>query len=216
LDQADGTYLLLDFDKGVLYEVDGLLKSYSEKDIRNFEARWKKANSILLKQIEGVPENHPRRAELIEQLTDGPSKWELIWKMPPGAARDNLIARYNLPPEPPVVSVEKTTEVRDVAGYRCTFYRVLENERLRSFAWVAPDVPLEKDLAEFLKVTGIIEKTIAVELAKVRGFPLEYAMHWRDGRLEHTVSVSSEKKQLPRSFFEIPKDFVKQEARSGW
>jgi len=216
LDHTDGSFLLLDFDKDMLYDVDTLLKNYQEKDIRNFEQKWQKANEILLKQVEGVPENHPRRGELIDQLSDGPSKWNMIWKLPAGKAKDDLLAKYNLTPEPPVVTVEKTTEKKLIAGYECQLFRVLENGKLRSFAWVAPDVPLEKDLAEFLRVTGIVEENIAKELSKIRGFPLEYAMFWRDGRLEHTVTAASEKKNLDKDFFEVPKGFVKEQGRSGF
>jgi len=216
LDNSDGTYQLIDFDKGLLYDVDTLLKSYSERDIRNFEARWQKINSLLLKQIEGVPENHPRRAELVDQLTDGPSKWDMIWKLRDSPAKDALLKKYYLPPKPPVVEVVKTGEKKTIAGYECILYKVMEDGKLRSYAWVAPKVPLEKDLAEFLKVTGIIEETIAKELMKVKGFPIEYGMYWRNGRVEKTVTDSAEKKDKDKSFFEIPEQYVKQAEKKGF
>ncbi|MBN1809894.1 MAG: DUF4412 domain-containing protein [Planctomycetes bacterium] len=215
LDSPDGTYLLLDFDKGVLYEVDGLLQSYTERDIRNFEEKWRKANSMLLRQIEGVPEGHSRRAELIDRLSDGPAKWQMIWKMKDGEKKTELLRKYFLPPAPPKVTVEKTSEKKNIAGYDCVLYRVMEGDQVRSYAWIAPAVPLEKDLAEFLKVTGIIEENIAGELARIKGFPIEYGMYWRNGRVEKTVTTKASKKKTDRGVFDLPENFVKQKTRFG-
>ena len=74
------------------------------------------ANELYLEQIEGAPLAHPRRAQLIDELTDGPRKWEEIWKLPPGEGRTRLIAKYRLPDEPPVIEVKKSDQTKVVSG----------------------------------------------------------------------------------------------------
>jgi hypothetical protein len=213
LEEQTGEVTVIRLDRGRLYEIDLLLASYFERDISNFRARWKKVNGILLKEISQMPGNHPMRYERIDALTDGLDKWELIWGLDAGPEKDKLLQKYHLPPDKPAFSVEKADKTKNIEGHKCVLYKILEDGKMRAFAWVTQDIQLDRDLIEFLKVTGIVPEEVARELLKIKGFPLEYAVYWRDGHIEHTESLKVEKKNLAEGKFEVPEGFVKQERR---
>lgn len=218
LEEASGDVTIVRLDRSEALQLDLLLKSYKRKTFKELKTQWKTLNALLLEQIAGTPLGHPRRAELVDQLTDGPEKWREIWKLPPGEARSRLIERYGLTPDPPVVEIRPTGKTKNIAGVECLEYASFENGELRDWAYLAQDLPFDRRYYEFMELWGWLGPELAGELAKLRrgGLPLATLMRSRGGREIEIFTEELRETNLDADLFELPEGFVEQQSKPAF
>lgn len=204
IEREDGTALIVDLGKGVMIELDTVVKSYRRRSFKQLREGWETLNAILLDQIADIPLGHPRRAELVDQLTDGPEKWGQIWGLPEGGPRAALVRKYRLPEKPPKIEVRAARETKDIAGQRCRRYEALEDGKVRDWAYVAMRLPFDARYYEFMRLIGWIGRELAKALERVRGLPVRTIMHIRGGGEIEIRTRSIAPRELDASLFEIP------------
>jgi len=215
LEEDNGEVTVVRLDRGEVIRLDVLLESYDRKTLKQLRDGWRLENAIQLEQIESVPPNHPRRAQLVDMLTDGPSKWREIWKLPDGPARERLVRKYGLPERPPTVRVRTTEEKRAVAGQECLRYEALEDDRLASWAYVGPGLPFDRRYYEFMEYEGWVGAELAAELRNVRGLPLESVLRYRSGVTVEFTTGDISPRDLAPALFEVPEGYKERESRAG-
>jgi hypothetical protein len=214
LEREDGTVVVVRLDRQEMVELDLLLRAYERRSFRELREQWRQLNALLLEDIENTPPAHPARAELVDRLDNGPEKWRDIWRLPPGPGRSRLIAKYNLPDEPPEIEVRRTRETRLVAGLECRVYESLEDGRARDRASLAESVPFDRRYYEFMELSGWIGPELAEGLKRARGLPLETTMRRRDGTVIELRTEAVTERELDTSLFEVPEGFRERRRRS--
>lgn len=209
IEREDGTALVVDLGKGVMVELDTVAKSYKSKTFKQLRGQWEMLNAILLEQIAAIPLGHRYRAELIDDLTDGPEKWGLIYELPAGEPRAALVRKYRLPERPPKIEVRaakgtKDKETKEIAGQKCRRYEALEDGEVRDWAYVAVELPFDKRYYEFMQLIGWVGRELAKGLEAARGLPLGTIMHVRDGGEIEIRTLSVTPRELDDSLFEVP------------
>lgn len=218
LEEASGDVTIVRLDRGEVLQLDTLLKSYRRKTFKELRTQWRTLNALLLEQIEGTPLGHPRRAELVDQLADGPDKWREIWKLPPGEHRSRLVERYKLPPEPPVVEIRSTGETKIIAGRTAVRHVAVENGEPRDWAYLATDLAFDRRYYEFLELWGWLAPELASKLSRLRGagLPLATMMRSRAGGELEVVTEKLQERELDAGLFEVPEGFVEQKPRPAF
>ncbi len=211
IDRQDGTALIVDLDKQVTIELDTVARSYKRLTFKQRRAQWEMLNAILLEQIAAIPLGHRHRAELIDDLTDGPEKWALIYGLPAGEPRAALIKKYRLPEEPPTVEVRAADETKEIASQKCRRYEALEDGKVRDWAYVAVRLPFDKRYYEFMQLIGWIGRELAKGLEAAEGLPLHTIMHIRDGGEVEIRTESVTPRELDEALFEIPAGYRKRQ-----
>lgn len=212
----DGTATIVRLRSEEMLEVDDLLKCYERKTFDGLRRQWRMLNALLLEQIEGAPPGHPRRAELIDQLTDGPAKWQEIWRLPPGGPRERLLAKYRLPERSPRIEVRTARETKEIGGQECRRYASLEDGKVVDWAYLAAGIRLHPGYYEFMELAGWIGPDLAKGLKRARLLPLESVVHMRDGREIELRTISVAPRELDPSLFEIPEGYTERKAKPGF
>jgi hypothetical protein len=215
-----GEHVIVRLDRGEVIQLDILLRNYKKKTFDDLRAAWEIANEMYLEQIEGAPLAHPRRADLIDELTDGPQKWAEIWKLPPGDGRSRLIAKYRLPEEPPVIEVRKAAETKKVCDTNTQRYESLENGKPMAWAYLARSLPFDTRYFEFMELQRWILPELSAKLRERRmrkaGMPLETVMKTRGGAEVRVVTKSVRAAQLEDGLFEVPTSYKEQKSKSSF
>jgi hypothetical protein len=213
---ASGEHWIIRLDKRHVTELDVLLRSYRTQSFDELKGAWEIANELYLEQIEGAPLAHPRRAELIDELTDGRRKWEEIWKLPSGEGRTRLLAKYRLPEEPPVVEVKRSEETKTVAGVQTQRYESLENGTATTWAYLAPSMDFDARYFEFMEMRSWILPELAAKLRergmRRAGMPLETFMRTRTNVEVQVVTLAVRAASLDDATFEVPAGYTEQKA----
>lgn len=216
IDREDGTALIVDLGKRVMIQLDTLVKSYTRSSFKQLREDRERLNAILLDQIADIPLGHPRRAELVDQLTDGPEKWRQIWDLPEGGPRAALVRKYRLPEKPPKIEVRAAKETKDIAAQKCRRYEALEDGKVRDWAYLAPRLPFDARYYEFMRLIGWIGRELAKALARVRGLPVWTIMHVRDGGEIEIRTRSVAPRELDASLFEIPPGYKEPKPKASF
>ena len=202
-------------DKGIMWKLDTILKTYDERAYMLRAAEWRRVNREILKALEGAPDG-ARKAEMIDSLTSGPEKWEYVRAIRDEGLRKSLAAKYGIPDRKPVVEIREKGEKKTVAGFECEEVRVLSDGALFYRAWVSRRLKLDRRLFDFLEQARVVPRELAERMKKAGAFPLEFETHLpRGGGVERTVTVSVEEKRIPREEFELPKRYRKSR-RTEW
>jgi hypothetical protein len=210
IDRQDGTALIVDLDKKVTIELDTVARSYKRLTFKQRREQWAMLNTDLLEQIDAIPLGHRYRAQLIDDLTDGPDKWGLIYGLPPGKARAALLKKYRLPEKPPKIEVRAAEETKEIAGQKCRRYEALEDGKVRDWAYVTVEIPFDKRYYEFMQLIGWIGRELAKGLEAAKGLPLHTIMHIRGGG---DIEISTEAvtpRELDEALFKIPDGYKPQ------
>lgn len=210
IDSEDGTTLIVDLDKEVTIELDTVARSYKKQTFKQRREQWAMLNAILLEQIDAIPLGHRYRAVLIDDLTDGPEKWDLIYQLPEGKARAALLKKYRLPEKPPKIEVKAAEETKEIASQKCRRYEAFEDGKVRDWAYVAVRLPFDKRYYEFMQLIGWIGRELAKGLEAVKGLPLHTIMHIRDGGSIEVRTESLTPRELDDALFEIPDGYKPQ------
>ncbi len=216
LGREDGTVTIVRLRPGEIVEIDDLLKSYERKSFKRLRRQWAALNALLLEQIEGTPLGHPRRAELIDQLTDGREKWGEIWKLPEGEGRARLIRKYGLPEKPPKIEVRAAKEIGEIAGRDCRLYEALEDGRVTDLAYLALRIPFDRRYYEFMELAGWIGPELAKGLRRARGLPLRTLMRVRGGGEIELRTESVTRGEFKVSLFEIPDGYKERRPKASF
>ena len=200
-------------DRGVLWKLDTILKTYDERAYMQRAAEWRKVNEEILKALQGTPDG-ARKAEMIESLSPGPEKWEYVWAITDGRLRRSLTAKYGIPDRKPVVEMREKDGKKTIAGFECEEVEVFSDGALFYRAWVTRRLKLDRRLFDFLEQARVVPRELAERMRKEGAFPLEFQTHLRQG-VERTVTVSVEEKRIPREEFELPRRYRKSR-RKEW
>lgn len=221
IEREDGTALVVDLDRKVTIKLDTVAKSYKRKTFKQLREQWEMLNAILLEQIAAIPLGHPRRAEFIDRLTDGPEKWDLIYELPEGEPRAALLKKYRLPEKPPKIEVRaakgtKDNGTKEIAAQKCRRYEALENGKVRDWAYVAPALPFDRRYYEFMRLIGWIGRELAKGLEAAKGLPLWTMMHIRGGGEVEIRTLSVTPRDLDASLFEIPDGYKERKRKASF
>ncbi len=211
----NGEVTIVRLREGEIFEIDDLLGCYDRKLFRKLRAQWRTLNALRLEQIEGTPLGHPRRAELVDMLTDGPAKWREIWKLPKGKARAALIKKYYLPDKPPKIEVRRTKETKRIAKVDCLRWESTNDGKVADWAYLAVRIRFDARYYEFMELMGWIGPDLASALRRAKRLPLESVMHLRDGGTVTIETQSVKQRNLDTSLFEVPKGFKERKSRAG-
>jgi len=215
LELDNGEVTIVRLREGEILEIDDLLGCYDRKLFRKLRAQWKTLNALRLEQIGGTPLGHPRRAQLVDMLTDGPEKWREIWKLPKSEARAGLIKKYSLPDAPPVIKVRRAKDAKEIAGVDCRRWESTENGEVADWAYLAVRIRFDPRYYEFMEIMGWIGPELAGALRRVKLLPLESVMKLRDGGTVEIKTLSVTERDLDASLFEVPEGFKERKSRAG-
>ena len=215
-----GEHVIVRLDRGEVIQLDILLKNFKVKSFDDLRRAWEIANEMYLEGIEGAPLNHPRRVQMIDELTDGPQKWAEVWKLPPGEGRAHLIAKYRLPEEPPVIEVRRATETKTICDVETRRYESLENGKPMAWAFLAPSLPFDTRYFEFMELQQWILPELSEKLRERRmrkaGMPLETVMMTRSGAEVRVVTKSVTAAEFDDALFRTPADYKEQKTKSSF
>jgi hypothetical protein len=215
LELENGEITIVRLREGEILEIDDLLGCYDRKHFRKLRKQWRTVNALRLEQIEGTPLGHPRRAELVDMLTDGPEKWREIWRLPKGKARAALISKYRLPDNPPKIEVRRTKEKKKVAEVDCQRWESTEDGEVADWAYLAVRIRFDPRYYEFMELMGWIGPELAAALRRVKLLPLESVMNLRDGGTVEIETQSITERGLDASLFEVPEGFKERKSKAG-
>jgi hypothetical protein len=210
-----GEVTIVRLREGEILEIDDLLGCFDRKLFRKLRAQWRTVNALRLEQIEGTPLGHPRRAELVDLLTDGPEKWREIWKLPKGKARAALIEKHNLPDDPPKIEVRCTKERKKVAEVDCQRWESTEDGEVADWAYLAVRIRFDPRYYEFMELMGWIGPELASALRRVKLLPLESVMNLRDGGKVEIETQSVTERDLDATLFEVPEGYKERKSKAG-
>lgn len=194
-------------DKGVVWKLDRILKTYDQRDYFAREDEWRKVSREIVEAIDKAPDG-ARKAELIDSLPDGPEKWEYVWQIEDERLRKSLAAKYGILDHEPAVEVRAKGGKKIVAGFECEEFEVLSDGAIFYRAWVTRKLRVDPRLFDFLEQARIVPRELAERMRKERAFPLEIEARLRGG-VERTVTLSVEERRLPREEFELPRRYRK-------
>ena len=200
-------------DKGVIWKLDTILKTYDEQAYIRRAAEWRRVNKEILQALRGTPDG-ARKAEMIDSLSDSPEKWELVWAIADDKLRKSLAAKYGIVDHKPAVELREKGAKRTVAGLECEEVEVLSDGALVYRVWVTRKLKLDRRLFDFLEQARILPRELAERMKREGAFPLELETRLREG-VERTVTVTVEEKRIPGGQFEIPKRYRKSR-RKEW
>jgi GLPGLI family protein len=192
----DGEVMLLRVDKKMIYTVNAKEKQYSETSFNEVDTlmakmvkKTKAASEQMKEQFKNMPE---AQRKMMEQMMGGAGN------------------------EAPAVT-KNTGEKRNIAGYNCTKYIIMQGEKEMVTVWATQDVKefagMRKDFEEFSKrMMGRMPGmgAAAEELMKLQGF----AMETQFGTMMTQVVTSMEKRTTPASEYEVPPGYTK--VKSEW
>ncbi|MCX6143327.1 MAG: DUF4412 domain-containing protein [Ignavibacteriales bacterium] len=192
----DGEVLLLRVDKKMIYTVDAKEKQYSE-------TTFNEADTLMARTVKKMNATSEKMKEQFKNMPEAQRK--MMEQMMGGA-------------ESEVPAVTKNTgEKKDIAGYNCTKYIIMQEEKELVTVWATQDIKefagMRKDFEEFSKrMTGRMPGMAAAsaELMKLPGF----AMETQFGTMMTQAVTSMEKKTTPASEYEIPSGYTK--VKSKW
>ena len=210
IERENGNALVVDLGKKVTIELDTVARSYKRLTFKQRRQQWAMLNTDLLEQIDAIPLGHRYRAQLIDDLTDGPDKWGLIYGLPAGEPRAALLKKYRLPEKPPKVEVRAAEGTKEIAARKCRRYEALENGEVRDWAYVAVEIPFDKRYYEFMQLVGWIGRELAKGLEAAKGLPLHTIMHIRDGGDIEIRTESVTPRELDEALFDIPDGYKPQ------
>jgi hypothetical protein len=210
-----GEIMIVRLREGEILEIDDLLGCYDRRLFRKLREQWKTVNALRLEQIDGTPLGVPRRAKLVDMLTDGSDKWREIWKLPMGEARAALIRRYNLPDDEPRIEVRRTRERKEIAGRDCQRWESTENGEVADWAYLAVRIRFDARYYEFMELKGWIGPQLATALRRAKLLPLESVMNLRDGGKVEISTQSIAERDLDTSLFEVPEGFKERKSKAG-
>lgn len=211
------TYIVhLGTKEQLVYTIDEESRAYEKKSFTELKNVWLSLNELLLDDIANVPLGHPQRAELIDDLTDGPSKWEEIYKLPDTEHKRELLRRYSLPSEPPSIRVQMQPEPLKRLGYDCRRYISYENDKMRDWAHLVPAISFDRRYLEFMELLGWLTPKLVTELSKAEiiGLPIESRIFMRNGDSVEINTLSIKSQKVAKSLFEIPEGYTLRKTRA--
>ena len=212
-DDDSGETVVLLLDRKQMYTMDNLVKTYR---VRNFEEAEKMGTiqeDLMVEQIKRDP-RHSKRIQLIDKLSDGPTKWKMIREHLTGDYQKRMLEKYGLRLKPPVIEVTGTTETKYICNYKCRKYIAKEDGEEMSSAWVTEKLELEPELYMFLEKTGIISHDLAEKLKTIEGLPLAYNVSARNGRITETTTLAVDLRKVDNEYYRVPpRNFRREEGR---
>ena len=212
--KESGEITIVRLREGEILEIDDLLGCYDRKLFRKLRKQRQMQNALLLEQIAGTP-SHLERAELIENLQNGPEKWREIWKLPKGEARAALVKNYNLPDKPPRIEVRRTKEKKKVAGVDCQRWESTEDGEVADWAYLAARIRFDPRYYEFMEFVGWVGPELAEGLRRAKRLPLESVMHLHDGGTVEIETQSVTERDLDTALFEVPEGYKERKPKAG-
>jgi len=192
----NGEVMILRVDKKMIYTVNEKEKQYSETSFDEVDSLMAKmaddtktVSDKMKDQLKNVPE---AQRKMMEQMLGGAEK------------------------EAPAVT-KNTGEQKNIAGYNCTKYIIMQGEKELVTVWATQDIKefagMRKDFEEFSKrMMGRMPGmgAAAEELVKLQGF----AMETQYGTMMTQSVTSMEKRTTPASEYEVPSGYTK--TKSKW
>lgn len=192
----NGEVIILRVDKKMVYTVNEKEKQYSETSFDEVDSlmakmadKTKAISDKMKDQLKNVPE---AQRKMMEQMLGGAGK------------------------EAPAVT-KNTGEQKNIAGYNCTKYIIMQGEKELVTVWATQDIKefagMRKDFEEFSKrMMGRMPGmgAAAEELVKLQGF----AMETQYGTMMTQSVTSMEKRTTPASEYEVPSGYTK--TKSKW
>jgi len=176
----------------------------ADRDVMWFvDQKMNQAMAKMKEQLAGLP---PEQRAMMENN---------LGAMMPGTA----------PKPAPRVEYRKTSEAKSISGFDCTKYERVEDGKVESWLWVAPNSAIDlssQDQAVFVKMGEFMQRMLSAmgpavsegvgdefaAVSKLGGWPILTQTLGDDGKVEEETLVESiSHEKLPDSVFELPEGY---------
>ena len=197
---SEGT-MMFDLDKGLLYFINHDKKLY-----------WAGKPEDMKKGTEGA-----QKMMMEEQMKNMPPEQREAMKK----YMEQMQPQKTAPKKEVKVTVKKTSEKVTIAGYSGQKYQVLVNGKLRTEEWIAAKVNVadEVDRVKWEKfqkaLVGMGGEKESYSVSKeyldlmMKGFPVKSISYYEEDEKSVDQVTKAEKKKIPASAFQIPKEYKK-------